>query len=49
LSDGQLREKFIELALRAMDEGPAQALFDECMSLADCADVTHLRRYWTTV
>ena len=46
LTDAQLHAKFFELARRALDEGAAAALFEECLSLGRIADVAQLRRHW---
>ena len=46
LSDTQLRDKFLELAQRTLDDRATAALYEECVSLARVADVAQLRRHW---
>ncbi|HEV7802955.1 MAG TPA: hypothetical protein VGP15_17910, partial [Burkholderiales bacterium] len=46
LSDAQLRDKFMELAQRAIDGGAAQQLYALCLDVQRVADVTALRQHW---
>jgi 2-methylcitrate dehydratase PrpD len=46
LTDTQLREKFVELARRAMDEHGAAELFETCLGLERVHDVAALRGQW---
>jgi 2-methylcitrate dehydratase PrpD len=46
LTDTQLREKFVELARRAMDERAAVRLFETCLGLERVQDVAALRGTW---
>lgn len=46
LADAQLREKFLELARRAVDVRAASELFESCLSLERLTDMAELRRHW---
>ena len=46
LSDAQLREKFLELARRVLDDRAAGKLFETCLSLERIPDMAELRRHW---
>jgi len=48
LADAQLREKFLELAHRSMNDRAALGLFEACLSLERLADMTELRRHWVS-
>lgn len=48
LTDAQLREKFLELARRAMDDRAAAELFESCLSLERLTDMAELRRHWVS-
>ncbi len=48
LTDAQLREKFLELACRCIKKGSAERLFESCLSLEQCADITELRNHWVS-
>ena len=47
LSDAQLEDKFMELAVRALERGAAERLYADCCGVDRLADVNALRRHWT--
>jgi 2-methylcitrate dehydratase PrpD len=48
LSDAQLREKFLELARRSVNDRAAAELFESCLSLDRLTDMAELRRHWVS-
>jgi hypothetical protein len=48
LTDTQLREKFGELARRAIGDSDAAQLFEKCLALEHVEDVAALRRHWAS-
>lgn len=46
LTDAQLKQKYVELATRAMNADSAERLFEVCMQLDRLPDVAELSRYW---
>jgi 2-methylcitrate dehydratase PrpD len=48
LTDAQLRDKFIELAVRAIPRAPAESLHESCMNVTGMEDVNAMRRHWAS-
>ena len=46
LTDEQLERKFMELAVRALDRGAAERLYQDCCRVDRLKDVNALRRHW---
>ena len=47
LTDEQLERKFMELAVRALDRGAAERLYEDCCRVDRLNDVNALRRHWS--
>jgi 2-methylcitrate dehydratase PrpD len=48
LTDTQLHDKFVELARRRMTGESAEKLFEFCLALEQCADMSQLRHHWVS-
>jgi 2-methylcitrate dehydratase PrpD len=46
LTEEQLERKFMTLAVRAMEQGAAKRLYEQCRNVDQLADVNALRRHW---